>query len=217
MDELFNTFLRVRDFGVTNSADFPADSKGGINFKLFIDKVPLIEASSAIKESNDGATKTKIKEAAAALLLDYMRKINRTARAAGVDHPEVGELFRMPHGSSYQKLIAAANAFLTNALVAETKGILVEYGLPISFHSLLRRRIDDLQELISEHNEIKDSKVGATASIESITQELSDALRRLRGIVWNTYEDNPAKLAEWTSASHIKQPPKREKKDEPAK
>jgi predicted KAP-like P-loop ATPase len=217
MDELFNTFFRVRDFGATNAADFSAGSKGDVNFKLFIDKVPLIEASSAVKESNDGTTKTKMKESAVEFLLDYMRKINRTARGAGVDHPEVGELFRMPQGSSFQKILAAANAFLANATVVENKEILIEFGMPSGFLAVLEDRIEDLEELMSEHNEIKDSKIGATANIESVTQELTDALRRLRGIVPNIYEDNPAKIAEWTSASHIKQPPKKKKKDETMK
>ena len=47
-------------------------------------------------------------------------------------------------------------------------------------------------------------------------KEMNDALRRLRGIVPNVYEDDAAKLGEWMSVSHIPSAPKKKKGgDEP--
>ncbi|CAN5467495.1 hypothetical protein BH10ACI1_BH10ACI1_11020 [soil metagenome] len=209
--EFFNTFVRVRDFGVTNTTDFPRDSKGDLNFKIFIAKIPIVEASGALQESNIGKETTLSKEIAAALLRQYLRKINRTARSAGVDHPELAELFRMPHGNNYQKLSAAAMAFHTNS--SEHNDELIDFGMPADFRTVLLNRINALQSATTEQNLAKDSKVGATANIEAEINEMYKALLRLRGIVPNVYEDNPAKLAEWASASHIKRAP--EKKEEP--
>lgn len=200
--EFFNTYVRVRDYGVTNAADFPPASRGGINFKVFVDKIPIVEASGSLQESNIGKQATASKVTAAELLRQYLRKTNRTARAASVDHPELGELFRMPHDNNYQKLIASAMAFHTNA--GTHKEALKDFGMPDDFLTVLQTRIDDLQAATSDQNVAKDTKVGATANIDSEMKEMGDALRRLRGIVPNVYEDNPAKLAEWESASHVR-------------
>jgi len=130
-----------------------------------------------------------------------MRKINRTARATGVDFPEIAELFRMPHGSSYQKILAAGTAFYENSQTHEA--ILVDYKLPTNFRAVLQTLVNDLKAATDVKNEAKGSQIGATANIAAEMKEMSDALRRLRGIVPNVYEDNPTKFGEWTSVSHI--------------
>lgn len=202
--EFFNTFVRVRGYGTTNAADFPPASAGGIAFKVFVDKIPIVEASGALQESNIGKQATASKISAAALLRLYLSKINRTARAASVDHPEIGALFRMPNDNNYQKLIAAAMAFHTNA--TGNKEVLMEFGMPDDFLTVLQTRINDLQDATDEQGITKGSQVGATANIDAEMEAMHNALRKLRGIVPNTYEDNPAKLAEWATASHIEKP-----------
>ncbi len=51
-------------------------------------------------------------------------------------------------------------------------------------------------------------KVSATASIGNAVQNGLEGLRRLQ-IVPNKYRDNPAKLAAWTSASHVERAAKK--------
>lgn len=212
--DLFDTFVRASGFGTRNAADFPANSAGGRNFKILADNIPVVEASGALQTSNIGKTATASKETAAALLLDFMRKINRTSRAAGVDHSEIAELFRMPHGNGNQKLIAAATAFHENSRVHSA--ILIEYGLPDNFRAVLEMLINALKTATETKNEAKDSQIGATANIAAKMQEMFDALRRLRGIVPNVYEDDPAKLGEWESIAHVRSPARKKKDgDEP--
>lgn len=213
--EFYNTFVTVLAFFLANKADFPPTSAGGRNFKVFEDKIPVVEASGALRESNIDKKATASKTVAAALLIAYLRKINRTARGAGVDYPEIAVLFRMPHGNNYQKLLAAAMAFHTNG--TEHKDILIELGMPEDFLGVLQSRIDALQAAIAEQADTKTAKAGATANSEAEMEEMHKALRRLRAIVPNAYEDNPAKLAEWTTASHVRRPAKRPAREEKPK
>lgn len=210
--ELFNTFVRADGFGKRNAADFPKNSAGDRNFKMLAAKIPLIEASGALQTSNIGKQATVSKETAFALLLNYMRKLNRTARAAGVDNPELAELFRMPHGNGYQKILAAGMAFHTNSEAHEAA--LIEYGLPADFRSVLQMLVNALQAATGDKNDAKDSQIGATANIAAEMKEMNDALRRLRGIVPNIYEDDPTKLGEWASVSHVQSPAQKKKGNE---
>lgn len=211
--EIYYAGARARDFGAENAADFPANSRGDVNFKVLAAKIPVIEASGALRESNIGKQATVSKEAAAALLLNYMRKINRTTRGLGVDHPEIAELFRIPHGSSYQKMLAAGTAYYENSEANEE--LLVDGSLPEDFRAVLLAKINALGTAMTGQNEAKGAEVGATATIAAEIKEIFDAIRRLRGIVPNVYEDNPAKLAQWESASRIQSPPKKKKTEEP--
>jgi len=109
--EYYNTYVRVRDFGVENAADFPLNSAGDINFKIFAPEIVKVEESGALQESNIGKQATAMKESAAVEVLTDLREINRTARALGVDNPSIAKLFQMPQNDNYQKLLAGAMAF----------------------------------------------------------------------------------------------------------
>lgn len=148
--EYFNTYVRVRDFGVENAANFPLGSAGDVNFKIFSPEIVKVEDSGALQESNIGKQTTSMKETAAADILTDMREINRTARALGVDNLSIGKLFQMPHGNNYQKLLAAAMAFYKNSEGFETE--LISYGLPVNFRAELQTDIDAFAAAISEQN-----------------------------------------------------------------
>ena len=111
----YNAFVGVRDFGVENAADFPAASAGATNFALVAAAADAMEQSGATQISGAASQMVTQKDIAIADLRAELRAINRTARALAVDNPGIGDLFRMPHGSSEQDLIVAAIAFVTNA------------------------------------------------------------------------------------------------------
>lgn len=207
--EYYNTYVRVRDFGLENAADFPIGSVGDLNFKKFQPEIEKIEASGALQESNIGKQATSMKETAAAAMLDDLREINRTARAMAVDDPSIGKLFLMPHGNNYQKLLAAAMAFHKNSEAFETQ--LIDYGMPANFRAELQSAIDAFEVAISEQNQAKDLKTGATGEIGGCMKISNEALRRLRGVVPNVYRNNPAKFAAWASASHVERASKKPK------
>lgn len=212
--EFFNAYVRARDFGAENAADFPAASAGGKSFKVLRDGVPNVEASGEMQESNVGKAASVSKQAAVAAVWLELRDINRTARAIAIDKPAVGALFRMPHGNNLQKLAAAAMDFYTNAAEYETD--FTDYGLPADFRDDLQASINDLQTATTAHNEAKGSKTGATGAVKAELDVMHDAFKRLLGIVPNVYRNNPLKLAAWASASHVARPARRKKSGDPS-
>lgn len=203
--EYYNTYVRVRDFGVENAADFPLNSAGDINFKIFAPEIVKVEDSGALQESNIGKQATAMKESAAVEILTDLREINRTARALGVDNPSIAKLFQMPQNDNYQKLLAGAMAFYKDSEDFETQ--LISYGLPANFRADLQTDINALEAATTDQNEAKDIKTGATGEIGSCMKIMNEALNRLRGIVPNVYRNTPSKLASWASASHVERPP----------
>jgi hypothetical protein len=211
--EYYKTYVRVRDFGAENAADFPNGSAGATNFQILATEIPKVEASGALQESNIGKAATVSKESAAVEVRADMREIADTARALAVDNPEIGALFLMPQGKSYPTLIAAATAFYDNSEEHEQR--FLDYGMPAGFRADLLSDITALQNATSEQNTAKDTKTGATGAVAASMKTMNEALRRLRGIVPNVYRNNPAKLSAWASASHVERPPKSEDEPQP--
>lgn len=209
----YNAFVRVRDFGAENAADFPAGSAGAKNFALVGAAVDEMEQSGAIQTSGASGQMTAQKDVAIAEVREDLRAINRTARALAVDDSGIGELFRMPYGGNEQNLLAAARSFLTNAAPLQRQ--FVEYGLPDDFLEDLQADIANFERAVSGKSAASGEKVSATASIGSAVKNGLEGLRRLRAIVPNKYRDNPAKLAAWTSAGHVERPAKKKPQTPP--
>jgi hypothetical protein len=130
-----------------------------------------------------------------------------------VDNPSLIEIFRMPRGDNDQQLIAKARSFITEATPLLTQ--FVEYGLPNNFIDSLEEDIRNFEQAITEQGTSIDTKVGATAAIDDAIERGLKAVKRLTAVVKNKYADNPAKLASWTSASHVERPPKKKPETPP--
>ncbi len=211
----YNAFVAVRDFGTENVADFKAGSAGAANFALVGAAADAMEQSGATQTSGASGEATVRKGIALAELREDLRAINRTARALAVDDSTVGELFRMPVGNNEQNLLAAARAFLTGA--TPLKDQFIEFGLPVDFIEDLQADINAFEQAVSGKGAATGEKVSATASIGDAVKNGLEGLRRLRAIVPNKYRDNPAKLAAWTSASHVVRAAKGKKPETPPK
>lgn len=203
----YNAFVRVRDFGAENAADFPVNSAGGNGFAAVGAAVDEMEQSGATQASGAGGQMTAQKGVVIAEVREDLRAINRTARALAVDDHSIGELFRMPYGNNEQTLLAAARAFLTNA--TPVKAQFIEYGLPDDFLEDLQADITAFEQAVSGKSAATGEKISATATIGNAVDKGLNALRRLRAIVPNRYRDNPAKLAAWTSTSHVERTAKK--------
>jgi hypothetical protein len=202
-----NTFVRVRDFGAENPVDFKPDTAAGQNMAAVAAAVDALEQAGAAQASGAASQTTMGKSLALADIRAGVRAINKTARAIAVDDPPVAELFRMPAGNNEQTLLAAARAFITNATPMQAQ--FVAFGLPATFLTDLQDDIDEYDAAVAARDAATDAQIAATASIETAVHNGLDALRRLRAIVQNIYHDNPAKLAAWTSASHVERPAKK--------
>jgi hypothetical protein len=85
----------------------------------------------------------------------------------------------------------------------------VAHELPATFIDDLKASIANLEAAISDQPGAIGDRVGARAGIAAILEETMIALRKLDPIIRNKYANDPATLAEWTSASHIERAPKR--------
>ena len=209
----YNAFVSVRNFGAENAADFPAGSAGANNFAAIGAAVDEMEQSGATQTSGASGQMTRQKATAMAEVREDLQAINRTARALAVDNSGIGELFRMPHENNEQNLLAAARAFLTNAV--PLKNQFIEFGLPADFLEDLQADITDFEQSVTEKHAATGEKVAATDAIGNAVQTGLEALRRLRAIVPNKYRDNPAKLAAWTTASHVERAAKKKPQPPP--
>ena len=209
----YNAFVGVRDFGADNAADFKAGSAGANNFAAVGAAALEMEQSGAVQTSGASGQMTMQKGVALAELREDLRVIRRTARALAVNDSAIGELFRMPSGGNEQNLLAAARSFLTGA--TPLKDRFVEYGLPADFIEDLQADITAFEQSVTEKSSASGEKVLATASIGDAVKNELEALRRLRAIVPNTYRDNSAKFAAWTSASHVERAAKKKPETPP--
>jgi hypothetical protein len=102
-------------------------------------------------------------------------------------------------------LLETSRAFYTDSGAVEE--ILKDY-LGNNFRATLLTLINAFEEAISEQSSANIARVGANAKIDDIVDRALSGRRTLLIIVPNLFSDNPAKLAEWASASHIEKLPK---------
>jgi len=203
------TFVRVRDFGVAHAADFPANSLGHQEFTDLGTLATEINADAASEVSGHGDARqgTESRAQARAILRADLDAINGTARVLGQDVPGLEDKFRVPRNNNDKELLNAARAFKADAEPLKTQ--FIAHEMPADFLEELQADIDSLEAAISFQGSGVSGHVAAGAAIDDKMNRGLDKLRKLNVIVRNKYADNPAVLAEWTSASHIERAPRR--------
>ncbi|HMG73516.1 MAG TPA: hypothetical protein VK582_08445 [Pyrinomonadaceae bacterium] len=203
------TIVRVRDFGTHHVSDFAATSLANQIFTQFATALTKLDELAASQASGTGASRegTSTREDAREDLRRRMEAISRTARAIAIDTPGLEKLFRVPRGENDQIMLAAARAFAADAVPFAAQ--FVAHELPETFIDDLKASIANLEAAISHQSGAIGERAGSRAGIAAILEETMITLRKLDPIVRNKYADDPATLAEWTSASHIERAPKR--------
>jgi hypothetical protein len=198
----YERLTRVRDFGETHAAVFPAASLGGQLFAELNAAVAELTTQAATQVASLSVTResTTSKAGSRAALRERLAVINRTARAMAVDNPAIADEFRMPGGTGDQALLNAARAFVTNATPRAAE--FVQHELPATFLTDLQANIDELEQAIRAKHHNTEAHVSATASIDTSLERGLNALRKLDAIVRNKFINDPAILAAWVSASH---------------
>ena len=212
MDDLENrrreTFQRVEGFGVAHAADFGENSLGKQFFAAMAVIVTRLDGLAAAQASGRGASRegTSTRAVARAALREDLDAISRTARAIAVDNAGIDDKFRIPRGENDQVLLAAARAFATDA--APLSAQFIAHELSANIISELNTSIANLETAISHQSSAAGDRVGAGAGIDETIDEGISTLRKLDPIVRNKYANDPATLAEWTSASHTERSPR---------
>jgi len=101
----------------------------------------------------------------------------------------------------------AARAFATDA--APLSAQFIAHELPADFLADLNADIAALEAAISDQSGGVGDHVAANAAIDDAIDRGVEVVRKLDAIVKNKYANNPATLAEWTSASHTERAPRR--------
>ncbi len=198
------TFKTVAAFGAKYATDFPAASLGGQQFALVTAAVTSTASLAASQVSGKDAAHSSVmaKVAGRQSLHDDLLGIANAAHSlallgtAGLDGK-----FLMPRSSGDQALLNAARAFQTDAAAFSAQ--LINLGLPATFLTQLGTDITNFEASISAKGAGVGTQSGATGGLEDTAHQAAVALHVLNTIVKNAYKNNPERLAEWATASHV--------------
>lgn len=199
----YEMFVRVRDFGTTHAASFPATTLGGEQYAVVGAAVEDLTRAAASQSSGVGSAQhaTASRSVARAGLHEDLQAITQTARAMALDDPGLENKFRMPRSGSDSSLLTAARAFALDAV--PLKADFIKHELPVTFLADLQTAINDFEHAVGSQNANRETHVSATVSIDSTIERGMNAVRRLDAIVRNKFRDDPATLAAWESARHV--------------
>jgi hypothetical protein len=109
--------------------------------------------------------------------------------------------FLLPRSGGDQALLNSARAFAADAPAFSAQ--LISLGLAADFIAQLNADITAFETVITAKGTAVGAQAGATGGLEDAAHKAAVALHVLNTVVKNTCKNNPAKLAEWATASHV--------------
>lgn len=210
-----DAFIRIKQFGLDNAADFAAGSVGAQQFAEMSSVVALIEQLAGEQEQGRGGARFAFhsKGTARENLRELVSEMADIARSMAYEFPGIDLKFRVPRNLTNAELLAIANAFLAEAL--PYKAGFIRYELAADFMEKLQAAIETYEQSLGAPGTAIDARVEATAELDEAVRRGMIARRILDGVVRLKYKNDSGKLAAWLSASHIEKAPERKKDDEP--
>jgi hypothetical protein len=171
-----------------------------------------ISSASAV---GAGLSGTRSKVARAAEIENNIRLVAKTAKIIQTKFPDFQNTFILPRGNlTFDQITQYAESFVADAPANKEK--FTQYALTADFFADLAGKITGFREASQGQADGKRTNVGATADAENALQATLDNRRELDRTIKNHYRNNPQKLAEWLTASHILQKKKSEPKPQAA-
>lgn len=202
----------VRDFTLNLPQPFPAGSKGAesvARIGQLIERVNALGASSATNARTLRAV-VDAKADARKELREALRAISRTARAIGLDDPDLKDKFRLPGGTlTDQLLLSTARSFVAEATPIKER--FVAYGMSADFADALGQKIAAFEGHASVHHASRSARASDNASVAAALDELDTEIERLDAVMRNTFAQDPATLAAWEIARHLERASKKRK------
>jgi hypothetical protein len=200
---LVATFKTVDAFGIKYATDFPAASLGGQQFALVHTAVTSTAGFGATQISGGEQTHSAVlaKVAGRFHLHDDMIVISNAAQSLALLGTPIAGKFLMPHSNGDQALLNSARAFASDAVAFTAQ--FTSVGLPATFITQLNADITAFEASISAKGAGVGAQSGATGGLENAAHQAAVALHVLNTVVKNTYKNNPSRLAEWATASHV--------------
>lgn len=204
ISSLTATLKAVDAFGSKYAATFPATSLGGQQFAI-VHAAVLSTASlgaAQVSGSNQAHSAVLSKSASRFHLHSDLSSITRAAHSLTLlGIPGLAGKFSMPHNNGDQALLNAARAFAADAVAFQDQ--FVSIGLAADFITSLNADITAFEAAVKDKSSALGTQVGATGALEDTAHQVTVALHVLNTIVRNTFKNDPAKLAEWATASHV--------------
>jgi hypothetical protein len=113
----------------------------------------------------------------------------------------------LPREGNDQKLLNAARAFAAD--LEPLSAFFIGHELPADFLSDLNTDIVNMEAAMNHQANAVGDHVAAGAAIDESIEQGMQAVRVLDAIVRNRHANDPAKIAEWASASHVERAPRR--------
>jgi hypothetical protein len=200
----YEMILRVKDLGAEQASSFPATTLGGELFGKVSEAAGELEGHIASRASGSSSARqgTASKAAARAALLGLLEMIRDTARSMSQTMPGLDTKFRIPRNMTDQELLGTAQSFATDA--APLKSDFLRFALPADFLDELDEHINDFKSAMTGQHAGKGQQVSASAAIDDTLERALSAVRQLDAIVRNTFRQDPARLAAWESARHVR-------------
>ena len=204
--------MRVRDYAATINPPFPNNSRGAQTIAEINQLVAQVATRDADLTTNKRAVRTGASGKAEVRtdLHAMLRAIRRTAKAIGLDDPDLKNKFRLPTGAlSQQALISTARSFQTEA--TPRKAQFIEYGMRADFLDALAAKINEFDAHANEQHTSTSTRAANLAAIAEALDEVDVAIARLDAILRNQFADDPATLAAWEVARHLERPQRKRK------
>ena len=195
----YEMFVRVRDYGTAHTELFPESSTGGQTFAQVTATVAAIDEHLKNRVLATAEAR-RVKAATRAAVFDYMKTIALAARR--VTRRETGTSpFRMPRRRSFKVEISTARAFIEEA--ERRRDQFLRLGLPETFISDFRARVDALQQAVDVRLNSKTMRRQARAGIQTSLAEGLEAIRDLDAIMAIATRQDHVAFAAWQSARRI--------------
>ncbi|MCD9187681.1 MAG: hypothetical protein LUM44_14775 [Pyrinomonadaceae bacterium] len=204
------SFIGIRQFGLDNSADFPAGSIGALQFAEISAVIDLINqlAGEQVQGFGDARFAFNSKAVARDELRGEMDGIADIAPSMAYEFPGIELKFRYRRNLSDADLLAKARAF--HAEAQAYKDDFIRYELNSRFLENLLAAIEFFENSLGAPATATAEQVAATAELDAALRRGMIARNILNGVVKQKYKNNVGKLNAWKSASHIERTGKKD-------
>ena len=170
--------------------------------------ITLVSAKGA------GLSGTRSKEARIFEIETDVRMVAKTARIIEAKDPAFQNTFVIGSGRiTYEEAINYAESFIRDASANEAR--FDKYALKKAFFTDLQAKVEGFREAAHGQSDGKRTSVGATAEQEAAVKAALATRKEIDRAMKNHFRNNPEKLAEWQTASHIRQPDEADKSEPP--
>ena len=161
-----------------------------------------------------GISGTRSKVARAFDMESDLRLIAKTARIIEEVDPTFQNTFDLPRGRlNYEEIEHYTESFLRDAPANQAR--FDKYALKLAFFTALTGKLAGFREAAQDQADGKRTGVGANAEQEAAVKAALATRKELDRAIKNHFRNDPQKLAEWQTASHIRQPDEADKGETP--